>query len=68
MDLGTWAVVSLNVRKRTGRGCQTSGGSSSLRGAGTYNLQIKAGPHLPPQHHRDKEINEAKRDQGEGGE
>lgn len=63
-------MVSLSVGKRTGRGCQTSGGCSSLRGAGIYNLQspIKAGPHLPPQHHSDKEINKAKGDQGKGGE
>lgn len=43
---------------------------SPARGAGIYNLHstIKAGPHLPPQHHSDKEINEAEGDKGEGGE
>lgn len=44
VDLGTWAVVFLSIRKRTGRCCQTSGGSSVLPeelGSTIYTPQLK---------------------------
>lgn len=65
--LGTWAVVSLRVRKRTGRG---SGGSSVLPeelGSTIHSPQLKLvlTSHLSTS---DKEIIEAKGNKGKGGE
>lgn len=68
MGLGTWAVVSFSVRKRTGRGCETSCGSSVLPeelGSTIYSPELKLvlTSHLSTS---DKEITEAKGDKGKG--
>lgn len=59
-DSGTWAVVSLSLGKRTGRGFKTSDGSPVLPeelGSTIYSPQLKL---VLTSHLSDKETNKAK--------